>query len=140
MDFQNAPANQSAFENKVFQTTIEKTVSLSEQAELKRLESKRRMTFIFFVAGFLYVLIAFPASFSAAYIGFERIFETNASSLRRRDGESSAFIYLPRFPYALVAFIDPFLFAASNTMVKEKLKKTWSKIHCCCCTKKTKEK
>ena len=111
------------------QTAGAQTVSIQEQAEMKRLESKRRMTFIFFLAGLLFVLITFPTTLIVTSISWTKLFDYSFVS----DFAAGLYIFFYRFVYALVAFIDPFIYASSNAVVKEKLRKTWRKICCCCC-------
>ena len=74
----------------------------------------------------MFIAIAFPPTFLGALIGFRKL--TDASFYSGEPHKYMSTIYLFRMPYALVAIIDPFLYTASNSTVKKKMKRTFKTV------------
>ena len=105
--------------------------SLNLQAQMKRLRSQRRVTKIFFIVGVIFIIIALPVTVAATITAGPTFYDKNKHS-----NDSEDLVVLLRFPYCFVALINPFLYALSNPMVKNRVANLF-RILCCCSCKKS---
>ena len=101
-------------------TSCEEVLSSAAAAELKRLESQRRVTLTFFFVGLIFISIAIPITVTATIFGLNPLY--GIVNIFNYKTDATYATILLRFPYSLVALIDPFLYVYSNTGVKEQLK------------------
>ena len=112
----------------------EEILSATEASELRRFESNRKVTQAFFLVGVLFISIALPVTITATIFGLHPLYGIMA--IFEDPSEATYNTILLRFPYSLVALIDPFLYMFSNALVKEKLKMKLRKLCCCCCRRR----
>ena len=112
----------------------EEILSATEASELRRFESNRKVTQAFFLVGVLFISIALPVTLTAAIFGLHPLY--GIMEIFEDPSEATYATILLRFPYSLVALIDPFLYMFSNALVKEKLKMKLRKLCCCCCRRR----
>ena len=115
-------------------SNVPEPLSLADRAEKKRQRQQKRVTLAFFLVSVAFISVAFPVTVTGAIFGLHNIYGV-LKIFRRPRYAAMAAIYL-RYPYSLIAFIDPFLYGFCNPIVRRKMKKILRKICRCCCKEK----
>ena len=130
-------ANTVSLDNNFEMSSLQQPLSMADLAEKKRQKQNRRVTLAFFLVGIAFISIAFPITLTGTIFGLDDIF--GIFKVVPEDYAVTAINAFLRFPYALVALIDPFLYGFSNPLVKQKLKSFFKKICCCWCCCRAKQ-
>ena len=114
------------------------TGSPSSQAEIARQKYQRRVTKTFFIVGVIFIAVALPATIAPVVIGIPVAYQKYRDEVMSyyyggKNSHNYAAVVVPlRIFYCFIPVINPFLYAFSNNMVKERLKNLFRKICQCC--------